>query len=379
MRSTISAVVVTHTTTVFGPPQALASYLKKQTSRLVYIDHPLEYDRERRSRLEVWEEGKLVVEKSFPNWGSWSALNYLKDMVATLWLLMPIARGRAFDYYIGCDNLSCLPAIWLRRFFAFRVLIAYNVDYSTKRFLSPLMDFIYRWADRSTTRSADKIWCVTNRIAKVRQAMGRQSADVIVVPNGVYLDLIAATGKHDEGLVFAGHLVKEKGVDQLILALKQVSQMSLTIFGKGAELPTLERLVKDQGLSDRVTFGGFLTNAALLARLADYTIGVALYGDEASYVYYSDPIKVKEYLAAGLPVIMTDGPEIAQTITRVGAGSIISQASELGQAITEVTGKLKSMRAKAKAMSDHFDWQLIFDQALTASPVPAQRLLPKRS
>lgn len=361
-----TAILVTHSTEVFGPPNALAEYFQQPGLDLFYIDHPLDYSPRRRTQLTIWRDGQLVSQRSFPNWLAWRPINYIKDFVLTVWILWHAIDGPV-TYYFGFDSLACLPGIWLRWRLKPNQLIAYNADYSTERFTSRLLNAIYQWADRYVTKHADLIWCVTERIAKIRHRQGKPRQQVIVVPNGVHLDLISRQGQHDRGLVFIGNLTREKGLALLLTALTDQPELHLTIYGDGETRPELEALTKDLGLTDRVEFAGQKTNAEILKLLPNYQIGIALYQASESYVYYSDPLKVKEYLAAGLPVIVTDVPEIAQTVVKAGAGLSIKKETELTEALRHVLKQQHTMAAAALELAKSFDWSTLLTHALEQS------------
>lgn len=360
------AIIVTHSTEVFGPPHALANYLTRQGIDFYFIDHPLDYARERRSRLEIWQGGQKVMERQFPNWLAAQAINYFKDFVLTGWILLRYCRLRPISYFFGCDSLGCLVGLWLRFLIRPKWLIAYNTDYSINRFASPLLNTAYRLADHYTTSRSDKVWCVTERIAKIRR-QDRKAADIILVPNGVYLKAVRGGGSHQKGLIFTGNLIPEKGLDLIFEALAKVKGARLTIYGGGPARQSLERLAHALGLSQRLTFAKPISNQAILALLSDYTAGVAVYRSSESYVYYSDPLKVKEYLAAGLPVIITDVPEIAQRIKREKAGVVISDESELSRGLRQLLKESTAMRPAALALAKEYDWDTIFARAFKQS------------
>lgn len=356
------AIIVTHTTEVFGPPNALANYLNEHGIDFLYLDHPLDFNKNRHTRLEIWQDKQKIVEKKYPNWSSSPTINYLKDFFLTSWVLVRYASWGTYSYYFGFDSLCCLPAVWLRFWTKTESLIAYNADYSTSRFTSPLMNGLYRFADRYTNSRADKIWCVTERIATLRKR-SRLEQDVVVTPNGVSLKQINSHVSHQKGLVFIGNFIKEKGIDILIRALAKLPRVHLTLYGNGPEQESLETLTKQLGLSKRVTFAGRVSNDFILKHLADYTVGVAIYRPDQSYVYYSDPLKVKEYLAAGLAVVLTDIPEIAKAIQEAGAGVVISEINELPKALARALAENQTMRQAAQQLAKKYDWTKIFDAA----------------
>lgn len=366
LQSVQRVVIVTHTTELFGPPHALLEYLKVAGKTVIFIAHPLTFKKGRQSTVEVWQGNCSSYKAAFPNILNWSLFNYTRDFVATLWFLA-IIRFKGYlpstDLFLGYDSLSCLPGIWFGWLFGIRRLIAYNADYSETRFQSALLNRIYTWADRYTTQKADTVWCVTGRIAALRRKQGRKAKDVQVVSNGVSVAKIGHTGKHDNGFVYIGNLEHEKGVDKLIAAIAQSPTQQLTVYGDGPELPNLRKLAESLGLKERVHFAGKKSNATLLQELSNYRVGIALYNQLEAYVQYCDSLKVKEYLAAGLPVIMTDVPEIAERVKAERAGVVIHDLTELPAALERVEKEYNTLSKQAQQLGRDYDWPKIFDTA----------------
>lgn len=367
----MKTIIVAHTTRSAGPPHALIDHLKSQGAEIIFIDHPLVYDSQRYSQVTHWRGKEQVSHYTFTQWTSSVFLNYFKDFVSTVVFLFKVARQGSFDYYIGCDSLSCLPGLWLRPFFSWRAVIAYNTDYSERRFQSTILEFLYQQADRLVTRGADVIWCITQRIAKVRHDMGRSKEDIIIVSNGVSIEKINTTGTHSEGFVYSGNLEAEKGIDAVIHAINKVPKTDLTIYGSGPAQASLERLSTKHKLTDRIHFAGQKDNLTILESLSRYEGGFALYNAKESYTYYCDPLKVKEYLAAGTPVIMTDVPEIAEVVRKHKAGVVLAHGQvgedDIAQAMRTLQAEFDTMSSAARKLSIEFSWKKIFDHALTAT------------
>jgi glycosyltransferase involved in cell wall biosynthesis len=370
MASTISltdrcVVIVAHTTRVDGPPQALRHYCLERGATVIMVDHPLDYDPTRRSTISFWRNGKMVWCKDYSNWLSLAAVNYFKDFILTVWLLLRYGRSSKIDYAVGADGLSSLAIQLVRPFVPIKQLISYNVDYATDRFPSKVMNAIYHWVDRTVTKRADWVWCITNRIAEIRYRQGKAKARVCLVPNGLFLDRIQTAGPHDQGLVFSGNLTPAKGVDRLITAVAELTGTQLTIFGDGGMLEQLKQLTKDLKLEDRIDFAGRVSNQSILEQLNQFTVGLALYRPNENYVYYSDPLKVKEYLAAGLPVIMSDIPELAQTVKEAKVGVAIDNPTQLAEALKTIEADYEAMQQRALDLAKDFDWRTIFDSVMT--------------
>jgi len=98
-------------------------------------------------------------------------------------------------------------------------------------------------------------------------------------------------------------------------------------------------------------------------------LGIAPYVDsEDNYVRYTDPGKVKAYLAAGLPLIITRVPAIALEIKRRKCGVVINyNKHQLADAVVKLLSNkttLINYRKNAYNMGKEYRWHRIFDKAL---------------
>ena len=74
-------------------------------------------------------------------------------------------------------------------------------------------------------------------------------------------------------LLFTGQLIRGKGVDQLLRALALLKHdFSLTIAGDGGQRPELERLASELGLTEKVTFAGWVPDPEKLYASSDIAV-----------------------------------------------------------------------------------------------------------
>lgn len=157
--------------------------------------------------------------------------------------------------------------------------------------------------DRSRTSidAASTVVCVSDAVAGwVRSEV--PSARPLVVSNGVDPQRFPVTEEPDGPFTvgFVGTLKPWHGVNALVLAAALAPRLSLRIIGDGPERAALERLALDLGVAGRTHFTGAVLPAALPAQLRRVHVGVAPYPRADDYF---SPLKVFEYLAAGLPVV----------------------------------------------------------------------------
>ncbi|GAA2113637.1 glycosyltransferase family 4 protein [Kocuria atrinae] len=201
-------------------------------------------------------------------------------------------------------------------------------------------------------------------------------ADVTVVPNGVNTDRIAPGEdplEHDRPTVaFVGTLKPWHGVETLVEAAALAQQdWDLRIIGHGPQGDSLRARVKDAGLQHRVSFTGAVTPEAVPGLLTDCSIATAPYPAVAAEDSYFSPLKVYEYLAAGLPVVASAIGQIPQILDGTDAGVLVapSDAQALADAIDELVVDAErrdrmARNARALAVSRH-SWSKAVDTILS--------------
>lgn len=225
-------------------------------------------------------------------------------------------------------------------------------------------------------------------------------ADVTVVPNGVNTDRIAPGEdplEHDRPTVaFVGTLKPWHGVETLVEAAALAQQdWDLRIIGHGPQGETLRARVEDAGLQHRVSFTGTVTPEAVPGLLTDCSIATAPYPAVAAEDSYFSPLKVYEYLAAGLPVVASAIGQIPQILDGTDAGVLVapSDAQALADTIDELVVDAErrdrmARNARALAVSRH-SWAKAVDTILSgvvtqpaetaddAAPAPAADSAPE--
>jgi glycosyltransferase involved in cell wall biosynthesis len=133
-------------------------------------------------------------------------------------------------------------------------------------------------------KKADKLVCVSGEL-KNYYGNWFSSIKLAVIHNGISDPENSKTPDSDvlqtinnfksrglKVLGVAGILTKRKGVDQLFPLLSGEKSYALIIIGSGKELPNLKKIVKKMGISDRVEFCGFRSNAAVYFRYFDFYV-----------------------------------------------------------------------------------------------------------
>ena len=257
-------------------------------------------------------------------------------------------------------------------------LVYYTIDYIPNRFGQSLLNRFYHWLDRTGVAASSWTWNLSTRMAEARaKRWETHSLDFrqITVPMGTHeLKNQKAKGKRQKnGIIFMGHLRKGQGVETLLeataIAIKQIPDLTLTIVGGGELLGPLKDQAKSLGINQHVTFTGFIaSNDEMRQHLLTATLAIALYENTPdNYTRYTDPGKPKEYLAAGLPVLISDVPAIARQIEAAGAGLVVDDdPTALAAAMTQLLKdphQLATTQTAALKLSKTFHWDAIYDAA----------------
>jgi len=167
-------------------------------------------------------------------------------------------------------------------------------------------------AERTTQRAfaaASVLAAVSNEIADYLKTFNKTHGRVHVISNGVNLTRFQSTPITESGEVFTigfvGTLKPWHGVDNLIVAFVHLYRnhlgIRLLIVGDGPKREELEKSLQSHGLAHAAHFTGAVSPDQVPELLAAMDVAVAPYPD--SQDFYFSPLKVLEYMAAGLPVV----------------------------------------------------------------------------
>lgn len=130
-------------------------------------------------------------------------------------------------------------------------------------------------------------------------------------------------------VLYQGGLQQGRGLSLLVKVAAQVPGAYFIFIGGGRLSSSLKSLVTELNISERVRFIPTVALADLPAYTASADIGVQPLENTCLNHFTTDSNKLFEYVAAGLPVVATDLPEIRGVVREHNLGLLFASGSEI--------------------------------------------------
>lgn len=361
----------------------LLQYLKDKANIIIYMTHPFKNVRDNHplnSRIDKYERGKLTKTLNGPRSFGHEVNFFLKDLLFTL--VYFLFQKEKIEIFFGVDNLNTFSGIILKKLGRVEKVVYYVIDYVPKRFENRLLNNIYHWVDFYCVKNADQTWNLSTGVGKARLKDGlpkKYLPKQIVVPIGCHISISKNKTDRDainKRIVFLGALKKEQGVELLIECMpqiiKKVSRVKLIIIGSGEQAKFLKNKAKKLKIEGFIEFKGFVRDGKKVDKiLTNCHLGVAPYIlAKDSFKQFGDLGKIKIYLGAGLPIVMTNISHITKVIKEKRVGVITKDTKEdIAKSITRIltdNNLLEEYSQNAITLAKDYEWKAIFDSAFTS-------------
>jgi glycosyltransferase involved in cell wall biosynthesis len=278
------------------------------------------------------------------------------------------------------SNLASFITVVILRLFRQRVITEHNGWFKDEVLLfkkSIFWAFLSFYSQILDARFASQVRVVTPGIKRLLVNSGIKEKKIFIQGNGTDVEQINIIPKskarkklnlslEKKYLGFVGTLAKWQGVNLIIEAFialsKKHSNLEVIIAGKGPELSDLKNKVSRAGLIDKVHFIYGDSNDATNCILSAIDIALAPFIRDRNEKIGLSPLKIRDYAAAGLPVLAAGLPGINEL---TGLGWLFTHIPDDVQDIVKECNKLlslndntlKSIAVKARQHAiEQFSW-----------------------
>lgn len=222
--------------------------------------------------------------------------------------------------------------------------------------------------EKRAVAQVDRVLTVVDESRDRFVAMGKPASEVFVFTN---VDDVEARRVWDPApgaftVAYAGGFAKHRGLDTLLRAMPLVSSRvpdaRLVLMGAGPGESELRELAVALGISDKVEFTGWIGLGEMRERLAHANVGTVPHV-RSPHTDSTIPHKLFQYMAMGLPVVVTDCAPLARIIAETGAGTIAvsEDAATLADAIVALADPAAAdaaSQAGVRAVADRYNLQV---------------------
>jgi glycosyltransferase involved in cell wall biosynthesis len=163
--------------------------------------------------------------------------------------------------------------------------------------------------------------------------------------------------------LFQGGLIAGRNLEALVDSMAFVTnrEVQLVFLGDGALARKLSRRAETRGVGDRIHFHPAVPQDDLLRYTAAADLGIIPYQPTCLNNLYCTPNKLFEYVAAAVPMLATDLPEMQRLIAGNDIGLMIDTASPeaIARALDGVTAdraQLERLRSSVKTVRESLNW-----------------------
>lgn len=168
-------------------------------------------------------------------------------------------------------------------------------------------------------------------------------------------------------ILYQGIIVLGRGIETYFEVLKKYEKSYLVLLGGGEDEDYYKNMAAEMNISDKVYFAGKISQNELLNYTAGADIGLSLIDNLSKNNYYALPNKLFEYIMAGIPVIVSDMPQMKKIVDEFKVGKVISDGSseELIDVIKnweQNPDDYKLAAKNCKPAADELNWNKEFEK-----------------
>lgn len=270
------------------------------------------------------------------NWSKMSLIQMVKYLEFVFRFIKAYRKNSVFH----CNDLEALPiGVIIKVFFNRNAKIVYDAhEYETElNGLHGIKKVLSKILEKSLIRFADKVITVSNTIANEYVRLYGIEKPALVLNSPFYQELKPKNIFREKFnipmdkkiFLYQGGLMQGRGIEILIDVFKEegFKDSMLVFMGYGP----LEKLISEESKnSSNIFYHEAVSPEIILNYTSSADYGIALIQDISLSDRYCLPNKLFEYLLAGLPVVVSNLPEMKKFVNTHEVGKVSTNISKDG-------------------------------------------------
>jgi len=245
------------------------------------------------------------------------------------------------DIFVAND-LDTLPANFLASKIRRKPLVYDSHEYFTEvpeLIGRPAVRAIWKWLENMLVPKVNAAYTVCDSIAEVYRDLYKVDFKVVrnlpVRSQIENMELQVEKNQLSKIILYQGALNMGRGLEAVIRSMQFIEDAVLWIAGEGDITDQLKLEVADLKLEAKVQFLGRLPLKELSLVTQEADLGISLEEDLGLNYRFALPNKLFDYIQAGIPVLVSNLPEMRQIVKQYGIGTIAEthQRKELAATI----------------------------------------------
>ena len=283
-----------------------------------------------------------------------------------------VVKTNRADFVISSKTLpsSCIPAIISR--IAGRKIIVDVDDLEYGYWKGTRFEGFLRFFDRALPRFFNKITTHTKELEiYITRDIGIPKNRVIFLPQGINYGMLQRKNDNRKKsrlgkkkvILYAAHLGPAAKLDFIFKVFEKIlskrKDITLMVVGGGEYLMYYKKLAKSMGIGKRIIFTGSVDHENISDYMSISDVAVN-YLESTKANRYRSSMKVREYLASGIPVVCNiiskDLEQFSEYINSFRTGDIDDMMREILKVIDKPD---KKKLAKSREFVKEWDWENI--------------------
>ncbi len=163
-------------------------------------------------------------------------------------------------------------------------------------------------------------------------------------------------------VLYLGGLMAGRGLDELVDAMTGVERGTLVLLGDGVIADALLRRAASAGIGYRVLALPPVPPAEVVAHAASASVGVSPIVPSCLNYRYSLPNKLFQYMAAAIPVVASDFPQVREIIEGADCGYVVDTtrpgaiAAAIERLLADPEAAVEMGERGRRAIEERYNW-----------------------